>query len=126
MEVSFWFVRLLLFPLPLLKNVVPCCWTERNLHLWSSGSIFFLSTLVQLFLCECLPPSTTSKLCGTKLMIVRQSERHLFAADVTTLCGIKTEMPALDHVLRAFWRMFVAFAADHVTPSLCVATHPLH
>ena len=121
MEVSFWFVRLLC-PLPLLKNVVPCCSTERNLHLSSSGSIFFLSTLVQLSLCECLLPSTTSKLCGTELMIVRQSERSLFVADVTTLCGVKTEMSVLEHIPHGFWRLLVAFAADHVAPSLCVVT----
>ena len=112
-------------PLPLLKKVVPCCSTEGNLHLSSSGNIFSLSTLVQLSLCECLLPSTTSKLCGTKLMIVWQSERHLFVADVTTLYGVKTEMPFMDHVLRGFCRILLAFATDHVAPSLCVATHAL-
>ena len=121
MEVSFWFVRLLL-PLPLLKNIFP---TERNLHLWSSGSIFFLNTLVQLSLSECLFPRTASKLCETKLMIVRQSERSHFVADVTTLCGVKTKMPVLEHIPHGFWRMLVAFAADHVAPSLYVATHVL-
>ena len=58
-------------------------------------------------------------------MIVRQGERSLFVANVTTLYGVKTEMPALDHVLRGFWRILVALAADHVAPSLCVATHAL-
>ena len=123
MEVSFSFARLLHL-LPLLKIVVPCCSTERNLHLWSSGSIFFLSMLVRLPLCECLLPSTTSKLCGiTLLTIIRQSKCSLFVADVgTTLCDVKTEMPVLEHIPRGFWRMLVAFAADHVAPSLCVAT----
>ena len=59
-------------------------------------------------------------------MNTRQSKRHICVADVATLYRVKTEMPVLGRVLLYFWRMPVAFAADDITPSLCVAMHALH
>ena len=58
--------------------------------------------------------------------IVWQSSRHLVATDVTTLYGVKTDMPVLERVPSSFCPMPVVFAADNSAPSSCVATAALY